>query len=186
MPLSSKEALRQFFLANVGKVLNARELQQAAGGAVEWARRIRELRNEDGYQILSHNDDPDLNPGQYILRDSTPRPSFERNISRELRALVLDRNGFICQSCGIGAGDPHPDDSDRPARLHVSHITDKSMGGRYELSNLRAMCSVCNQGARNITPAPPSRLQLMAILRRANRDDQREAWRWLKDRFSDD
>ena len=41
------------------------------------------------------------------------------------------------------------------------------------------------KGARNITPSPPSRLQLMAILRRANRDDQREAWKWLKDRFDD-
>ena len=186
MPQSSKDALRGFFLANVGRVLNARELQQAAGGAVEWARRIRELRNEEGYQILSHNDDAELNPGQYVLRDPVPRPSFERNISRELRALVLDRNGFTCQSCGIGAGDPHPDDNQRPARLHVSHITDKSMGGRDEFSNLRAMCSVCNQGARNITPAPPSRLQLMAILRRANRDDQMQAWRWLQSRFGSD
>ena len=186
MTLSSKDSLRGFFLANVGKVLNARELQHAAGGAVEWGRRVRELRNEDGYQILSHNDDPTLNPGQYVLRDPIPKPSFERSISRELRSLVLDRNGFTCQSCGVGAGDPHPDDDNRRARLHVSHITDKSMGGRDELSNLRAMCSVCNQGAKNITPSPPSRLQLMAILRRANRDDQLEARRWLNDRFGSD
>ena len=180
---SSKEALREYFLANVGKVLNSRELQNAAGGVVEWARRIRELRNEDGFQIHSHNDDPRLKPGEYILRDPVPQPSFSRSISAELRALVLDRNGFTCQSCGIGAGDPHPDDNNRRARLHVSHISDKSMGGGEELSNLRTMCSLCNQGAKNITPAPPSRLQLMAVLRRANREDQVEALEWLKTRY---
>ena len=52
-----------------------------------------------------------------------------------------------------------------------------------KLSNLRTMCSLCNQGAKNITPAPPSRLQLMAILRRANRDDQLSALEWLKSRY---
>jgi len=32
------------------------ELREAAGGITEWARRVRELRNEEGYRILTNND----------------------------------------------------------------------------------------------------------------------------------
>ena len=43
------------------------ELRKASGNISEWARRIRELRTEEGYQILTHNDRGDLTPGQYLL-----------------------------------------------------------------------------------------------------------------------
>ncbi len=33
----------------------------------------------------------------------------------------------------------------------VGHIIDKSMGGTNEPNNLRAICSVCNEGASNLT-----------------------------------
>ena len=52
----SKELILAYFLANVGTVLESRAIQKASGGASEWARRVRELRNEEGYQILSHKD----------------------------------------------------------------------------------------------------------------------------------
>jgi site-specific DNA-methyltransferase (cytosine-N4-specific) len=49
------------------KVPNCWDIQKASGGAVEWARRVRELRNEDGYQILSHKDRASLKPNQYLM-----------------------------------------------------------------------------------------------------------------------
>ncbi len=52
----SKQLVLEYFLKNIGRVLASREIQKASGGAVEWARRVRELRNEDGYQILTHKD----------------------------------------------------------------------------------------------------------------------------------
>ena len=63
----SKKLILEFFLQNIGKVLESREIQSASGGASEWARRVRELRNEDGYQILTHKDRADLKPNQYLL-----------------------------------------------------------------------------------------------------------------------
>ena len=63
----SKQLIIEFFLRNVGKVLESKDIQKASGGAVEWARRVRELRNEDGYQILSHKDRVYLKPNQYLL-----------------------------------------------------------------------------------------------------------------------
>ena len=86
-------------MANVGRVMEVDELRKVAGDITEWARRVRELRNEEGFQILTHNDRSDLKQGQYLLVDPKPRPAFQRAISKELRAQILDRNGFTCQMC---------------------------------------------------------------------------------------
>jgi hypothetical protein len=42
----SRAKLREYFIQNVGKILEAEELRTIAETS-EWARRIRELRNED-------------------------------------------------------------------------------------------------------------------------------------------
>ncbi len=184
---SSKEKIRQFLLANVGRVLSSAEIQEAAGGVAEWARRTRELRDQEGWAILTHNDSAELKPGQYLLENApTTRKdiSFDRAISAKLRAEVLDRNGFTCQMCGLT-----PSDIDqatgRKVRLHIGHIKDKSLGGKDEASNLRALCSTCNQGAKNITAEKPTRLWLLSQIRRAGLDEQRAVFDWLKKKFGE-
>jgi len=159
--------------------MDAEELRKIAGGITEWARRVRELRGEEGYQILTHNDRSDLKPGEYILEDPKPKPAFARAISKETRAFVLDRNGFTCQMCGAVAGEPHPYDTTRKTRLHIGHIIDKSLGGTDDASNLRALCSVCNEGAANLTLARPSAAKLLVQVRRAKSPDQIEVLKWL-------
>jgi 5-methylcytosine-specific restriction endonuclease McrA len=181
--IGARAKLRIHFLANVGKIMTSEELREIAGKS-EWARRVRELRNEEGYQILTHNDRSELKPGEYLLENSKPKPAFERNISKELRAFVLDRNGFTCQMCGAVAGEPHPYDSTRKTRLHIGHILDKSQGGKDEASNLRALCSVCNEGASNLTLDRPSISKLLIQVRRANREEQLEVLKWLTAKYS--
>lgn len=183
-PLGSKAKLRNYFLANIGRVLTSVELQRIADGSAEWGRRVRELRNEEGFQILTHNDRSDLKPGEYLLETIKQQPAFAREISKETRAFVLDRNGFTCQMCGAVAGEPHPNDpSGRKARLHIGHIIDKSKGGTDEATNLRALCSICNEGAQNITLMRPDLKQLLITLRRATSDDQLKALEWLAKKF---
>lgn len=181
--MAAKSKLREHFLANIGRVMDSEELRKVAGGITEWARRVRELRTEEGYQILTHNDRSDLKPGQYVLLDPQPLPAFQRDMSKELRAFVLDRNGFTCQMCGAVAGEPHPYDPSRKTRLHIGHTIDKSMGGTDDPSNLRAVCSVCNEGAKNLTLDRPSANKLLAQIRRATGGDQIEVLRWLVRKF---
>lgn len=179
----ARDKLRKYFLEHLGEVLNSRTLQTVSGGISEWARRVRELRTEEGYQILTHNDRSDLKPGQYLLLDPKPHPAFERAISKETRAYVLDRNGFTCQMCGAVAGEPHPYDPNRKTRLHIGHIIDKSQGGTDDRDNLRALCSVCNEGAANLTLQRPTALKLLAQVRRAPGSDQVEVLQWLITKF---
>ncbi|WP_290523223.1 HNH endonuclease [Alcanivorax sp.] len=178
----ARAKLREYFLANVGKVLTSDELREVAGIS-EWARRIRELRNEEGYQILTHNDRSALKSNEYLLENSKPQPAFERAISKETRSFVLDRNGFTCQMCGAVAGEPHPYDTTRKTRLHIGHIIDKSQGGTDDPSNLRALCSVCNEGASNLTLERPSALKLLSQVRRARGSEQVELLKWLVQKF---
>ncbi|MFM9977759.1 MAG: HNH endonuclease [Sphingomonadaceae bacterium] len=166
-------------------MIGSEELRAASGGISEWARRIRELRDQEGYRILTHNDRSDLKPGQYLLESAKPDPAFDRTISKETRSIVLARNGFTCQMCGAGAGEPHPDDSGRKTRLHLGHIVDKSMGGGDGPDNLRALCSICNEGASNITPDRPSLIKLKALVRKANGPDQRALLDWLRGKYPD-
>ena len=181
--MGARDKLRSYFLKNTGKILGSTELRRVAGDITEWARRVRELRNEEGYQILTHNDRSDLKPGQYLLENPKPEPAFSRAISKETRAEVLDRNGFTCQMCGAVAGEPHPYDPGRKTRLHIGHSIDKSQGGSDETSNLRAICSICNEGAANITPDRPTALKLLAQIRRANGVEQLAVLKWIISKY---
>lgn len=184
--MGARDKLRAHFLGNIGVILEGDDLRQIAGNITEWARRVRELRNEEGFQILTHNDRSELKPGQYLLETSKPQPAFQREISKETRAFVLDRNGFTCQMCGAAAGEPHPYDEGRKTRLHIGHIVDKSLGGSDDPANLRAICSVCNEGAANLTLERPSAAKLLAQIRRAGSAEQIQVLHWLKGKFPRD
>jgi hypothetical protein len=180
---SAKDKLRAFFLSHIGQVLDSYELREVAGGQTEWGRRVRELRDEEGYRILTHHDRSELKPGQYLLETPKPEPAFARDISAETRAYVLDRNGYTCQMCGAAAGDPDPLHPGRKIRLQIGHIIDKTMGGTDEPSNLRALCSNCNEGASNTTLMRPDLKKLLIEVRRATIGDQRALLKWLIQKF---
>jgi hypothetical protein len=182
--LGAKERIRQFLRAHLGEVVNSTQIREAAGVS-EWARRVRELREQEGWPILSHHDTTELKPGQYLLRENPPEKAavaFASGISAKLRAEVLDRNGFTCQMCGLCPGEIDPA-TGRKVRLHIGHIKDRNLGGLDELSNLRALCSTCNQGGKNITGEKPTAIWLLSQIRRAGQDEQRAVFDWLRKKF---
>ncbi len=84
--------------------------------------------------------------------------------------------------CGLTPGEIDPA-TGRKVRLHIGHIVDKSHGGKDELSNLRALCSTCNQGAKNITAEKPTGLWLLTQIRGAGQDEQRAVFDFLREKF---
>lgn len=171
----------------MGEIVTKNQLQKVVGPDVtEWARRLRELREDEGWQIRSHVDDSTLKPGEYRLAAPPPAPGdyqFARPLSARVRALVLERNGYTCRMCGAAAGDEDPENPGRKIRLHIGHIVDRDHSGTDDPSNLRALCSTCNQGARNLAQEPPSWAWLLSQIRRANEADQQQALEWLKRKF---
>ena len=180
----SKHLILEYFLQNIGQVLESKDIQKASGGAVEWARRVRELRNEDGYQILSHKDRANLKPNQYLLETDKRVPAFARAISKQTQAWVLERNGYTCQMCGVAAGDTDPFNSNRTVRLTMGHILDKSKGGDDSSNNLRAVCTNCNEGLQNTALPKPDQIYLLAQIRRATINDQQAVLDWLLQKFN--
>lgn len=180
--MGARDKIREFFIANVGKVLTTQRLRKV-GGISEYARRIRELRDEEGYQIKSHVDRADLKPGEYILETLEQKPVISRTISPQLRNEILERNGFTCQLCGAGPGDADPFNPNRKVRLHVDHVKPISQGGTDDRTNLRVLCSACNQGRSNIQPPSDTALNILAKIRKLPRAEQQEISEFLKRKF---
>jgi hypothetical protein len=179
----SRARILEFLLSNIGRVVGKDEIRQACGNASEWARRLRELRDEYGYQILSHKDRRELKPGQYLLETDKRLPALPRSISKETRAWVLERNGYTCQMCGAAAGDDDPFHPGQKIRLAMGHIIDKSKGGKDTPENLRAVCTNCNEGLQNTAPPKPDRIELLKQARRATIEDQLHLLEWLQKKF---
>jgi len=179
----SRASVLRFLLANIGRVVNSDDIRHAAGTS-EWARRLRELRDEFGYAILTNKDRRELKPGQYLLETDVRLPVLPRSISKETRAFVLERNGYTCQMCGLAAGDPDPFHPSLKVRLTMGHIIDKSKGGKDTPGNLRAVCTNCNEGLQNVSPPKPDRIELLKQVRRATIDDQIHLLEWLEKKYA--
>lgn len=182
--------IERYFRQRIGQVVTGQELQELIGpGRTEWARRVRELRRERGWPIETQHDDRQLKQGEYRLVAEPPSEDeyqLSKSISTRLRAEVLERDGYTCQMCGAGAGDDDELDPSRKVRLHAGHIVDRSHGGRDELGNLRAQCSACNEGAKDLAQEPPSWTWLLSQVRRATVADQQAVLQWLQRRFGND
>lgn len=182
--LTGKAGIRAFLLDHIGEVVTTEQIRDASGNQVQYSRRLRELRDEEGWPIQSHRDAADLKPGQYRLATAPPANyQFRPRISARVRAEVLVRNGQTCQMCGAAAGDL--DDTGRRVTLQIDHIVDRSHGGGDDPGNLRALCTRCNQGAKNVAAEPPSWTWLLAQIRRATVTDQRAAYEWLANKFKE-
>lgn len=180
--MGARDKIREYFIANVGKILRTQRIRKVAGIS-EYARRIRELRDEEGFQIKSHVDRADLKPGEYILETLEQKPVISRTINPQLRNEILERNGFTCQLCGAGPGDTDPFNPHRKVRLHIDHIIPISQGGTDNKDNLRVLCSACNQGRSNVQLPTETALNIVAKIRKLSKSEQREIYEILKRKF---
>jgi hypothetical protein len=101
-PGSAINRISDFLAANVGVVLRREDIDYVANIA-EGSRRVRELRDERGWPIASHIDDPSLQPGEYRLLSAAPedrRDPLQRLYPEGLRQKVFERDNYTCGRCG--------------------------------------------------------------------------------------
>jgi hypothetical protein len=71
LPTGARARILRYLTVTMGKVVDKEELS-GVSGIYEWARRVRELRVEEGWPISSNENRADLKPGQYVLEAAAP------------------------------------------------------------------------------------------------------------------
>jgi hypothetical protein len=137
-----REKILEFLRNNVGKQISGEELRYLADGATEWARRVRELRTEFGWKIVTKQNRPDLPVGVYIMESGKQSPEHDRKIPDPVRAKVLTRDGYKCTKCKWSYEDKKKDDPRTNLELH--HKKEHVKGGGQEEENLTTLCNVCH------------------------------------------
>lgn len=178
--MGARDRIRKYFEDRVGEKVTTNQIARVAH-IREYARRIRELRDEEGMQIQSFRDRPDLRPDEYILISLQRTPRISHRIDKTQRARILERNGFTCSMCGMAAGDPDPYNPNRKITLHIDHI---NPDGPTTDDNLRVLCHNCNEGRSNLAiPPTPNTLTVLRTIRKLSRDEQRRIFDDLKARL---
>ena len=139
--VSVTDKIIEYFRRNVGKQITGEELKYLAKDKKEWARRVRELRTEAGWPIVTKNSGrTDLAVGVYVLEEDRQAEEHDRRIPDDVRVAVLQRDNFSCVRCGWNRAMLSPDDPRKFLELH--HITHHKDRGANTVGNLETLCNV--------------------------------------------
>jgi len=140
--MSVREKILEFLRENVGEAVSGEELRYIAKNKTEWARRVRELRTEHGWPVVTRNTGrPKLPIGYYLLEADRQSPPHDRHIPDPVRSAVLRRDGYKCCTCGWSHSEWNPSD---PRFLELHHVTAHIDKGANTAENLISLCTVCH------------------------------------------
>jgi len=146
-----KERILLFLRKNAGKPVTGEELRYVAKGS-EWARRVRELRTEEGWPISTKTSGrPDLAVGVYLLEQDRQTPKHDRVIPDPVRREVLRRDGYKCRKCGWSQ---ELWDRSDPRHLEIHHVERHADGGTSTSDNLITYCNVCHDDVHRLERSP--------------------------------
>ena len=132
-----------YFRKNVGEEISGEELKYLAKDRNEWTRRVRELRTEQGWPIVTRNSGrKDLAIGMYVLEEDRQTEEHDRKIPDPVRVAVLERDGFKCEKCGWSRNMIANDDPRKMLEIH--HRKPHKDKGENTVENLVALCNVCH------------------------------------------
>jgi hypothetical protein len=140
--IGSKAKILKYLLENVLRVVTTDELKYVAKTA-QYARRLRELRTEEGYAIATRvTGRPDLRPGEYVLLDpDRVAEPHDRKIPVEVQREVYERDRNRCQLCNWTATDWTQED---PRIMELHHNLKHEFGGENSTENLVLLCNRCH------------------------------------------
>lgn len=132
--MGARDRIRKLLLENVGQPVPRDSIREAANIS-GWARRVRELREDEGYDIKAIR-------GGYILRSSVPTPPDDsrRRLSLKAKYRIFHRDHSRCRRCGRTP--------EHGVTLVVDHIVPLDWGGTNDDANLWTLCHECNAGKK--------------------------------------
>ena len=140
--LSVRDKILKFLRQNVGQKITGEELRYIAKDKTEWARRVRELRTEFGWPVVTRNTGrPDLDVGVYLLEADRQSPEHDRHIPDSVKREVLRRDGYKCKNCKWSHDEWNRSD---PRHLELHHVKHHASGGENTEENLITLCTICH------------------------------------------
>lgn len=186
----------ELFQKRLGKIVTSEELAQITGTRgnpiSHNIRRIFELRDEQGYNIVNHKDNDttglNLRVNEWVLLNMEPDPKKirSRGVNKKIMFEVFTRDHFTCQTCGRTPQDDDPFKLGHKIKLHVGHILahkrkkDDPVNSILTKDDFVTMCNVCNEGAKN------NDLKKVTLLDRVKSADdltKKEIFDFLKSKF---
>jgi len=138
-----RDKILAYLKENLGKPVTGEELRYVASDKKEWARRVRELRTENGWTVTTKQTGrPDLAIGVYVLESLRQLPAHDRDIPDDVGVEVLTRDKFCCTKCKWHHGMASPSDPRHLLELH--HLEQHVHGGANTADNLITLCNVCH------------------------------------------
>ncbi|MEV6973396.1 hypothetical protein [Kitasatospora sp. NPDC093806] len=136
----------------LGNVFTSGQLRQAFPGEEQIGRRLRDLRDH-GWQIDTHRNDRTLlqDERRYVRKGmevwvpgQAKAPERKASLTSTQRAKVLEGDGFLCRTCGIGSGESYGDGIEL-SLLNVSRRTVHLPDGS-STTQLLTECKRCSTG----------------------------------------
>lgn len=144
--------VERFLRAHVGRVVRRDQLDYIAKDKKEATRRTRQLRDEEGWPIISHIDDPALRLSEYMLISDDPLDRADPNqryYPTGVRTEVFKRDGYRCQQCKRTRADALAEGDTRFILEcdHVVGVADPAKltdDQKSDPKNLRTLCHRCH------------------------------------------
>ncbi|KAB2371565.1 hypothetical protein F9B16_31855 [Actinomadura montaniterrae] len=179
-----KAALWLVQVVGEGNVFTKGQLREAFPGVSQIDRRVRDLRD---YRWVIHtsSEDAGLMPeDQRFVKAGVPvwdkaarrAAAPAKSVSTKEKQAVLERDDYMCTSCGIAGGEPYLDDSNQSAVLAVTRRKTVLPGGRLQVM-LVTECKRCRAG---LNGAPARADQVLAEIASLDLADRRRLTRWIE------
>lgn len=152
-PGGGQGRILRYLQANVRQVVTTEEIDYVARIA-DYARRIRELRTEEGYAVATHfTGRPDLRPGEYVLEtaERVAEP-HDRHIPIDVQREVYERDENTCRVCGWNRSTWTKGD---PRFLELHHVEHHARRGANTRENLIVACNRCHDDIHAGRVEPP-------------------------------
>lgn len=196
---SMRGRIEAFFLDNIGRIASREQIIEVATDPrtkkvpENWHQRVSELRTNDGYTILTQRNRGYLKVSEYLMPDSTKRPSAGGRVRPTVHAwsAVLERYEHRCawnadgNPCGLKEGDVDPVGGGR-VRLTPDHLTPHSLDSNADKSNADAWQPLCSRHQvmkKNYWDDATGWLNVKGIVQAASEKDKREVYKFLHKYF---
>lgn len=179
-----KAALWLLQVVGEGNTFTKSELREAFPGVSQADRRVRDLRDY-GWVILTNTEDATLTAeDQRFEKAGVPvwDPAARRAaaptkaISAKEKQAVLQRDDYMCTTCGISGGEPYLDDSNQTAVLSITRAHTVLPGGGEEIL-LVTECKRCRAGSNG---DPLRADEVLADIKSLDLHDLRRLTRWIE------